>query len=109
MVGADRVCFDGRVVNGIGTYQLSLVAQKIYAQFYVLCETLKFDPRLKGKDVYLEEKEPAEVIEPGRLPPTVIIRNPYFDITPMELVAGIVTENGLLTPAEVINYMARHS
>ncbi len=96
MVGADRVCADGKVVNGVGTYQLALAAERANIPFYVLCETLKFDSRLRGDEVDLEEKEPSEVVEPGKLPPEVRIKNPYFDITPLELVTGIVTENGLL-------------
>jgi len=96
MVGADRVCADGKVVNGVGTYQLALAAERASIPFYVLCETLKFDSRLRGDEVDLEEKEPSEVVEPGKLPPEVRIKNPYFDITPLELVTGIVTENGLL-------------
>jgi len=108
VVGADRVCADGKVVNGIGTYQLALAARTAGVPFYVLCEALKFDPRLRGDEVDLEEKEPSEVIEPGKLPPGVRVRNPYFDITPLELVAGIVTENGLLTPKDVVNYMKKH-
>jgi len=103
VVGADRVCADGKVVNGIGTYQLALAAERVGVPFYVLCEMLKFDPRLKGEEVDLEEKEPSEVAEPGRLPPEVRVKNPYFDITPLELVTGIVTENGLLAPEEVIS------
>jgi translation initiation factor eIF-2B subunit delta len=107
MVGADRVCADGKVVNGIGTYQLALAAERANIPVYVLCETLKFDPRLKGAAVDLEEKEPSEVAEVGRLPSVVNIRNPYFDITPPELITGVVTESGLLTPEEVISYMVR--
>jgi len=109
MVGADRVCADGKVVNGIGTYQLALAAERAGIPFYVLCETLKFDSRLKGDEVDLEEKEPSEVVEPGILPPEVRVKNPYFDITPLELVAGIVTENGLLTPEEVVSYFEKQS
>jgi len=109
MVGADRVCADGRVVNGIGTYQLALAAKMAGTPFYVLCETLKFDPRLRGDEVDLEEKEPSEVVEPGKLLSRVRVKNPYFDITPPELVTGIVTENGLLTPAEAISYMQGQS
>ncbi len=105
MVGADRICADGKVVNGIGTYQLALAAGKASIPFYVLCEMLKLDPRLKGEEVVLEEKETFEVVEPGRLPPAVRIKNPYFDVTPLELVAGVITENGLLTVEEVINYI----
>ncbi len=109
MVGADRVCADGKVVNGIGTYQLALAAMTAGIPFYVLCETLKFDSRLRGDEVDLEEKDPSEVVEPGRLPPEVRVKNPYFDITPLELVTGIVTENGLLTPEEVIGYTEKQS
>jgi len=109
MVGADRVCADGNIINGIGTYQLALAAEKVGIPFYVLCETLKLDPRLKSYGVDLEEKEPSEVVEPGRLPSQVRVRNPYFDITPLELVTGVVTEKGLLTPEEVTSYMGKQS
>jgi len=109
IVGADRVCADGRVVNAIGTYQLALAVERSGIPFYVLCETLKFDPRLKSEKVDLEENETSEVVEPGKLPPEVKVKNPCFDITPLELITGIVTENGLLTPEEVISYMQRQS
>ena len=109
MVGADRVCADGKIVNGIGTYQLALAAERAGIPFYVLCETLKFDSRLSSGEVDLEEKEPSEVVEAGRLPPEVRVKNPYFDITPLELVTGIVTENGLLTPEEIISYLEKQS
>lgn len=109
VVGADRVCADGKVINGIGTYQLALTAEKANIPLYVLCETLKFDPRLTGNQVDLEEKEPSEVVELERLPPSVKVKNPHFDITPLELITGIVTENGLLAPEEVTGYMKRHS
>ena len=101
VVGADRVCADGKVINGVGTYQLALAVGRAGIPFYVLCETLKFDPRLRSDEVDLEEEEP------GRLSPKAKVKNPRFDITPLELVTGIVTENGLLTPEEVINYMSR--
>jgi len=109
VVGADRICADGSLVNGIGTYQLALAGKKAGVPFYVLCETLKFDPRLRGNEVDLEEKEPSEVIEPGRLPPGVRVKNPHFDITHLELITGIVTEKGLLAPGEVISYMQEQS
>jgi len=109
VVGADRVCADGKVVNGIGTYQLALASEKANIPLYVLCETLKFDPRLTGNQVDLEEKEPSEVVESGKLPPEVKVKNPHFDITPLELITGIVTENGLLAPEEVISYMQKQS
>jgi translation initiation factor eIF-2B subunit delta len=107
MVGADRVCADGGVVNGVGTYPLALAAQKAAVPFYVLCETLKFDHRTRSDEVDFEEKEPSEVIGKGKLPPLVSVKNPYFDLTPLELVTGIVTENGLLAPEGVTGYIRR--
>ncbi|MFC1940143.1 translation initiation factor eIF-2B [Chloroflexota bacterium] len=103
MVGADRVCADGEIINGIGTYQLALASGKANIPFYVLCETLKFDPRLSSNEVELEEAEPSEVVDPARLPPGVRIKNPYFDITPLELVTAVVTENGLLTAKKLLS------
>ncbi len=108
MVGADRVCADGSIINGIGTYQLALAAERAGVPFYVLGETLKFDPRLKSGQVDLEEGEPSGVVEPGSLP-QVRVKNPCFDITPLELVTGVVTENGLMAPAEVIHYLGKKS
>lgn len=105
LVGADRLCSDGRLVNGIGTYLLALVAAKANIPIYVLCETLKFAPRLRGDEVDLEEKKASEVVRPGLLPPTAKVKNPYFDITPLELITGIITENGLLAAEEVIGYI----
>jgi ribose 1,5-bisphosphate isomerase len=107
MVGADRICADGNIINGVGTYQLALAAKKAGVPFYVLAETLKFDPRRKSDEVDLEEKEPSEVVAAGKLPPQVKVKNPYFDITPLELVSAVVTENGLLAPGEVISYMKK--
>ena len=105
VVGADRICTDGGVVNGIGTYALALAAQKAGIPLYVFCETLKFDSRLNSHEVDLEEKEVSEVVAPGSLPKGVSVKNPYFDITPLELVKGVVTERGFLTPEEVIRYL----
>jgi eIF-2B alpha/beta/delta-like uncharacterized protein len=107
MVGADRVCADGGIVNGVGTYPLALAAQKAAVPFYVLCETLKFDHRMRSEEVDLEEKEPSEIVGRAKLPPQVTIKNPYFDLTPLELVTGIVTENGLLAPEGVTGYIKR--
>jgi ribose 1,5-bisphosphate isomerase len=97
IVGADRICADGGVVNGAGTYQLALASEKAGVPFYVLCETLKFDSRLKSGEIELEEKEPGEVADLAVLPPNTSIKNPYFDITPLELITAVVTENGMFT------------
>jgi translation initiation factor 2B subunit (eIF-2B alpha/beta/delta family) len=107
MVGADRICVDGDIINGVGTCPLALAAQNAGVPFYVLCETLKFDHRLRSDEIDLEEKDPAEVIGRAKLPPQVEVKNPYFDITPLALVTGLVTENGLLAPEGVSDYIKR--
>jgi len=105
MVGADRICADGSLINGIGTYQVALSAKKSDVPFYVLCEKLKFDPRLKGNDVDLEESESTELDEKSEIDSVFTIKKPSFDITPPELISGVVTEDGLYNSEEVINYI----
>ncbi len=96
LCGADRICADGGLVNGIGTFMIAVTARRLKVPFYVLCETLKFDRQLMSADVDLEEKESTELAPPGTLPDGVTVRNPYFDITPSELITAIITEKGRL-------------
>jgi translation initiation factor eIF-2B subunit delta len=104
MLGADTVCADG-VVNGIGSYQLALVSATTRVPVYVLCDSLKFDPELTRESVDLEKGEPSEVCEPFGLPAGVAISNPRFDFTPLELVTGIVTEDGVVPPSDSTAYL----
>jgi len=104
MLGADTVCADG-VVNAIGSYQLAVVGAATSVPVYVLCDSLKFDPELVREDADLENGEPTEVSEPSGLPAGVAISNPRFDFTPLELVTGIVTEDGVLSSADITAYL----
>jgi ribose 1,5-bisphosphate isomerase len=101
MVGADRVCSDGGLVNGAGTYLLAVAAEKAGIPFYVLCDSLKFDPATASSGAELEEKDPSEVITPGILKPGIVVKNPYFDITPPDLITAFVTETGLIKPQDL--------
>ena len=107
ILGADRICADGKVVNGVGSYQLALASDKANIPLYFACDTLKFDPQAKSDEVDLEDKEPSEVVEPMSLPPGVRVKNPHFDITPLELITGIVTEAGLMSPAAFLDYLRK--
>lgn len=108
MVGADRICADGKLINGAGTYPLALASRDNEVPFYVLCETLKYDFSTKSDDVDLEDREPlgpAEIpglIESGVLPPGTKIGNPAFDITPLDLVTAVITEDGILTEDKLL-------
>lgn len=107
IVGADRICADGSLINGVGTYPVAVMAKRAGIPFYVFCETLKFDSRLKGEQIDLEEKETFEIARQKSLPEKVRVRNPAFDITPLELITGVVTENGLFKPREVTGYLKK--
>jgi translation initiation factor 2B subunit (eIF-2B alpha/beta/delta family) len=92
LVGADSVRSDGGVVNKVGTYPLALSARAAGVPVYVLCETAKI--AAPSFPLILEEMDPAELLpEPAA---HVTARNPYFEYTPAELFAAVVTEDGPL-------------
>ncbi|MEQ8847445.1 S-methyl-5-thioribose-1-phosphate isomerase [Botrimarina sp.] len=102
IVGADRITARGDVANKIGTYGLAVLAQAHGVPFYVAAPTTTFDLSIEsGADIPIEERAAEEVAEPfGRrtAPEGVAVWNPAFDVTPAELVAGIVTERGVISP-----------
>jgi translation initiation factor 2B subunit (eIF-2B alpha/beta/delta family) len=92
VLGADSVRADGSLVNKVGSYPLALVARDARKPVYALCETLKI--AAPDFPLIIEEKDPAEL-----LPDPIAgfrARNPYFDVTPAQLISGYVTEQGVL-------------
>lgn len=101
IVGADTITGNGSVVNKIGTSQIALCAHEYSVPVFVCAETYKFSKDFaKGESVIIEERDIAEVIEPGKLP-GVKIRNPVFDTTPPKYIKSIITEIGIISPHEV--------
>lgn len=101
VVGADRVLRTGHVFNKIGTYQVAIMAKKHGIPFYVAAPLSTFDFESNPEDVVIEERSVDEVIRVGKkrvAPRGVRIFNPAFDMTPPELVSGIITEKGVLKP-----------
>jgi len=98
MTGADAITSDGYVVNKIGTALIALAADRFNVPYYVAASSLKFDPvTMAGFSEPIEERDPREVIDPSEIPGAEI-RNPAFDVTPPELVDGIITEMGIYHP-----------
>lgn len=95
LVGADALRKEG-VVNKIGTYLLAVAAHEQGIPFYVAASTLKYDIREK---LIIEERSPSEVYKGLR---NIIIRNPAFDLTPWKYVTGVITEEGIKKPKEVL-------
>ena len=101
IVGADRVLRTGHVFNKIGTYQVALLANMHKIPFYVAAPISTFDFESDPDNVIIEERPVEEVIKLGKkriAPKGIRIFNPAFDMTPPELIAGIITEKGVLKP-----------
>jgi len=101
IVGADRVLRTGHVFNKIGTYQVAILANKHNIPFYVAAPISSFDLKSDPDQVTIEERSFDEVTSMGGtrvVPKGVRVFNPAFDVTPPELISGIITEKGVLTP-----------
>jgi methylthioribose-1-phosphate isomerase len=102
VVGADRIALNGDVANKIGTYTLAVLAKRHGIPFYVAAPLSTFDPSIAdGSQITIEERPAAEVTgyRGARWAPEgVSVRNPAFDVTPAELVTGIICEKGIASP-----------
>ena len=101
IVGADRVLRTGHVFNKIGTYQVAILANRHNIPFYVAAPLSSFDLKSDPDQVTIEERSFNEVTSIGgkrTVPKGVRVFNPAFDITPPELISGIITEKGILKP-----------
>jgi ribose 1,5-bisphosphate isomerase len=102
LVGADRITADGKVINGAGTYTVAAAAKMNNIPVYVLCETLKFDFTVSSSKVDLEERGNEGLVDEGILPPEVKTSNPTFDITPLDFITAIISENGVVTADKLV-------
>jgi S-methyl-5-thioribose-1-phosphate isomerase len=124
IVGSDRTLGrTGEVTNKIGTYTKAVLADRHGIPFYVAIPLSTIDWDLKtGRDIPIEERDASEVLGAWGLvsPPNARTwkrtnrpvyvrvanpasgaRNPGFDITPPELITGIITPAGILKPTEL--------
>lgn len=102
VVGADRIASNGDTANKIGTYTVAIAAKYHNIRFYIAAPLSTIDTKIKtGAEIPIEERSHEEVthINGKRIcaEGTNII-NPGFDVTPHELITGIITEVGILKP-----------
>jgi S-methyl-5-thioribose-1-phosphate isomerase len=96
IVGADRICANGDVVNKIGTYAHALGARRAGVPFVVVAPESTVDHDTPdGAAVEIEDRGAAEVVWPSA-PDDVAALNPAFDMTPYDLVTAIVTERRVI-------------
>ena len=103
VVGADRIAANGDTANKIGTYTVAIAAKYHNIPFYVAAPLSTIDISIKsGAEIPIEERSHDEVTHINGKPVCplkgVNIINPGFDVTPHELVTGIITEKGILRP-----------
>ena len=102
VLGADRIAANNDVANKIGTYALAILANYHHIPFYSAAPTSTFDPSIQtGSDIVIEERSEREVVfvKGNRIAPeNVKVRHPAFDVTPHELITGIITPNGVIRP-----------
>ena len=123
IVGSDRTLGrTGEVANKIGTYTKAVLAHRHGIPFYVAIPLSTIDWNLKrGTDIPIEERHESEVLgawgvaakaESGKRKaaertyvrvanPSSPARNPGFDVTPPELITGIITPVGIFKPREL--------
>lgn len=102
VVGADRIAANGDTANKIGTYNLAIVANYHKVPFYIAAPLSTIDISIEsGKEIPIEERSHEEVTHingKSVCAKGVNVINPGFDVTPAELIQGIITEKGVLYP-----------
>jgi len=102
VVGADRITANGDAANKIGTYGVAVLAHFHNSPFYVAAPVSTFDFTLSsGDQIPIEQRDSREITHGfGRqtAPDGVPVYNPAFDVTPARLIAGFITEKGVIRP-----------
>jgi methylthioribose-1-phosphate isomerase len=115
IVGSDRTLGrTGEVANKIGTYTKAVLAARHQIPFYVAVPLSTLDWKLRsGRDIPIEERDEKEVLGAwgrtragrreyvGVANPTSHARNPAFDVTPPDLITGIITPVGIFRPKDL--------
>lgn len=102
IVGADRIAANGDTANKIGTYGVAVLANYHKIPFYVAAPQSTFDlSQANGAGIPIEQRSAEEITQAfgtRTAPVDIEVYNPAFDVTPAELIAGIVTEHGIIRP-----------
>ena len=100
LVGCDRIAANGDTANKIGTSGVAILAHHYGIPVYVLGPSSTIDLSCpSGRDIVIEERDGDEIrskfYAQPQAPAGVKCYNPAFDVTPAELISGIVTEKGV--------------
>ena len=102
LLGCDRMAANGDFANKIGTYSVAVLAKHHGIPFYTVLPSSTIDLSLPdGSGIPVEERAPQEVRSlygVQTAPERVEAWNPAFDVTPHELLTGVITEKGVVYP-----------
>ena len=101
ITGADRIAANGDAVNKIGTLNLAILAKYHNIPFYIAAPQSTFDLKVNcGRNIKIEMRKASEVAKILLIKDTAPIGakvwNPAFDITPHQLISGIITDRGII-------------
>lgn len=106
ITGADRIALNGDTANKIGTYGLAVAADRHNVPFYIAAPLSTIDFNCpNGTKIPIEERNCSEVRKIGSeliVHEAAKVWNPAFDVTPAGLITGIITEEGVFAPEEII-------
>lgn len=109
VVGADRVATNGDTANKIGTLQLAISAKNFKVPFFVAAPTQSIDLKIpNGGAIKIELRSADELRKLGSAqlaPQSIEVWNPSFDVTPSDLITGIITEFGCCKPSELESFL----
>ena len=101
-LGCDRMARNGDFANKIGTYGVAVLANYHGIPFYTVLPSSTIDMSIPdGSHIPIEQRAEEEVTHFGGIrtaPENVGVYNPAFDVTPHQLLTGIVTEKGVIHP-----------
>lgn len=102
ITGTDRVAANGDVANKIGTLGVAILAKYFGIPFYIAAPSSTIDLATpNGKAIVIEERDAKEITHFSlrqTAPDNIKVRNPAFDVTPHELITGIITDQGIIYP-----------
>ncbi|MFT8639385.1 S-methyl-5-thioribose-1-phosphate isomerase [Bifidobacterium sp.] len=97
IVGADRIARNGDTANKIGTYGLAVAAHENGIPFYVAAPLSAIDlDAADARDIPIEFRAGGEILDAPGVDQSLPTWNPSFDVTPAELITGIITPEGVL-------------
>ncbi|MBR0081255.1 MAG: S-methyl-5-thioribose-1-phosphate isomerase [Clostridia bacterium] len=102
---ADAICMDGHVINKVGTFQIAIAANYLGVPYYVTGAPDLVHPSVR--DVKIEFRDPDFVLQAMGVRTArdgVKGYYPAFDVTPPELVRGVVTDRGIFAPTDLWRY-----